>query len=39
MVLSNASAFVFDKVAYLSDCNGINKKDYKRSSKFKIFNN
>ena len=27
--LIKASAFVFDKVAYLSDCNGINKRDYK----------
>tara|TARA_S200000501_G_scaffold137683_1_gene130095 strand:- start:829 stop:1596 length:768 start_codon:yes stop_codon:yes gene_type:complete len=33
--LINASAFVFDKVAYLSDCNGINKKDYKDLSNLK----
>ena len=33
--LIKASAFVFDKVAYLSDCNGINKKDYKNLSNLK----
>ena len=27
--LIKASAFVFDKVAYLSDCNGIDKRDFK----------
>jgi len=27
--LIKATAFVFDKVAYLSDCNGIFRKDYK----------
>ena len=26
---------MFDKVAYLSDCNGINKKDYKDLSNLK----
>ena len=30
-----ASAFVFDSVAYLSDCNGINKRDYKDLSNLK----
>ena len=25
----NASAYVFEKIAYLSDCNGIDKKNYK----------
>ncbi len=30
-----ASAFVFDGVAYLSDCNGINKRDYKDLSNLK----
>ena len=30
-----ASAFVFDNVAYLSDCNGINKRDYKDLSNLK----
>ena len=33
--LIKASAFVFDKVAYLSDCNGINKRDYKDLSNLK----
>ena len=33
--LIKASAFVFDKVAYLSDCNGINKKDYKNLANLK----
>ena len=33
--LIKASAFVFDKVAYLSDCNGINKKDYKSLANLK----
>ena len=30
-----ASAFVFDRIAYLSDCNGINKRDYKVLSNLK----
>ena len=30
-----ASAFVIDKIAYLSDCNGINKRDYKDLSNLK----
>ena len=33
--LIKASAFVFDKVAYLSDCNGIDKKNYKDLSNLK----
>ena len=33
--LIKASAFVFDKVAYLSDCNGINKRDYRDLSNLK----
>ena len=34
--LIKASAFVFDKVAYLSDCNGINKRNYKDLSNLKF---
>ena len=33
--LIKASAFVFDKVAYLSDCNGINKRNYNELSNLK----
>jgi len=34
-----ANGYLFEKIAYMSDCNGISKKDKKKIDEFRFFNN